>query len=89
MEETYGVAAELGIDIPISIEARIAGAEGVGAHKTSMLQDVEAAKPLEVDGLIGTVLELGRLLGRPMPHTSVVYACAKLLGAKAVQGAAG
>ncbi len=54
-----------------------------------MLQDVEAAKPLEVDGLIGTVLELGKLLGRPMPYTSVVYACAKLLGAKAVEGAAG
>ncbi len=89
MEETYGVAAELGVDIPISIEARIAGAEGVGAHKTSMLQDVEAARPLEVDGLIGTVLELGKLLGRPMPYTSVVYACAKLLGAKAVEGAAG
>lgn len=89
MEEIYGVAAELGIDIPVSIEARMAGAEAVGAHKTSMLQDVEAAKPLEVDGLVGTVLELGRMLGRPMPCTSAVYACAKLLGAKAVEGAAG
>ncbi|MCI0815464.1 MAG: 2-dehydropantoate 2-reductase, partial [Chloroflexi bacterium] len=79
MEEIYGVAAELGIDIPVSIEARMAGAEAVGAHKTSMLQDVEAAKPLEVDGLVGTVLELGRMLGRPMPCTSAVYACAKLL----------
>ncbi len=89
MEEIYGVAAELGIDIPVSIEARIAGAEGVGAHKTSMLQDVEAAKPLEVDGLVGTVLELGEMLGRPMPYTSAVYACAKLLGAKTVEGATG
>ena len=89
MEETYGVAAELGIHIPVSIEARMAGAEAVGAHKTSMLQDVEAAKPLEVDGLVGTVLELGGMLGRPMPYTSAVYACAKLLGAKAVEGAAG
>ena len=89
MEETYGVAAELGINIPVSIEARMAGAEAVGAHKTSMLQDVEAAKPLEVDGLVGTVLELGGMLGRPMPYTSAVYACAKLLGAKAVEGAAG
>ncbi|MCH8847600.1 MAG: 2-dehydropantoate 2-reductase [Chloroflexi bacterium] len=89
MEEIYGVAAELGIDIPVSIEARMAGAEAVGAHKTSMLQDVEAAKPLEVDGLVGTVLELGRMLGRPMPCTSAVYACAKLLGAKAVEAAAG
>ena len=89
MEETYGVAAELGIDIPVSIEARMAGAEAVGAHKTSMLQDVEASKPLEVAGLVGTVLELGEMLGRPMPYTSAVYACAKLLGAKAVEGAAG
>ena len=89
MEEIYGVAAELGIDIPVSIEARIAGAEGVGAHKTSMLQDIEAAKPLEVDGLVGTVLELGEMLGRPMPYTSAVYACAKLLGAKTVESATG
>ncbi len=89
MEEIYGVAAELGIDIPVSIEARIAGAEGVGAHKTSMLQDIEAGKPLEVDGLVGTVLELGEMLGRPMPYTSTVYACAKLLGAKTVEGATG
>ena len=89
MEEIYGVAAELGIDIPVSIEARMAGAEAVGAHKTSMLQDVEASKPLELGGLVGTVLELGAILGRPMPSTSAVYACAKLLGAKAVEGAAG
>ena len=89
MEEAYGVAAELGIDIPVSIDARMAGAEAVGAHKTSMLQDVEASKPLELGGLVGTVLELGAILGRPMPSTSAVYACTKRLGAKAAEGAAG
>ncbi len=89
MEEAHGVATELGADIPVSIEARMAGAEAVGAHKTSMLQDVEAAKPLELGGLVGAVLELGGMLGRPMPYTSAVYACAKLLDAKIVVGAAG
>ncbi len=89
MAEAYGVAAELGVDIPVSIEQRMAGAEKVGGHRTSMLQDVEAAKPLELGGLVGTVIELGGMLGRPMPYTSAVYACAKLLGATTVEGATG
>ena len=89
MEEAYGVAAELGVEIPITIDQRIAGAAKLGEHRTSMLQDVEAAKPLEVGGLIGTVLELGEMLGRPMPYTSAVYACTKLLGIKTVEGAMG
>ena len=89
MEEAYAVAVALGIHLPVSIDQRMAGAEKVGDHKTSMLQDVEAARPLEVEGLIGTVLELGRLLDLPMPCTSTVYACAKLLGTKVLQRSAG
>ena len=87
MEETYAVAAALGSDMPVSIEQRMAGAEKVGEHKTSMLQDVEAAKPLEVGGLVGTVLELGRMLDMPMPYTQTVYACTRLLGVKTMDQA--
>ena len=85
MEEAYAVAKALGIEMPVSIDQRMAGAEKVGEHKTSMLQDVEAAKPLEVGGLIGSVLELAKMLDMPMPYTSTVYACTKLLGIKTVE----
>jgi 2-dehydropantoate 2-reductase len=82
MEEAYAVAEALGIEMPVSIDQRMAGAQKVGEHKTSMLQDLEASRPLEVGGLIGSVLELGRMLGIPMPHISAVYACTRLLGNK-------
>ncbi|MCH7832487.1 MAG: 2-dehydropantoate 2-reductase [Proteobacteria bacterium] len=82
MAEAQAIAEKLGITFRHTIEKRISGAEGVGKHKTSMLQDVEASRPLEVGGLIGSVLELGRLLGMPMPHISAVYACTRLLGEK-------
>ena len=82
MEEGHAVAKALGIELPVSIDQRMAGAGKVGDHKTSMLQDVEAAKPTEIEGLVGTVLELGRMLELPMPYTDAVYACAKLLSAK-------
>jgi 2-dehydropantoate 2-reductase len=82
MEEAYAVAQALGVEIPITIDQRMAGAEKVGDHKTSMLQDVEAAKPIEIEGLVGSVLELGALLDIPMPYTSTVYACTKLLARK-------
>jgi 2-dehydropantoate 2-reductase len=63
MEEADAVAAALGVKIPISVERRLAGAEGVGEHKTSMLQDVEAGRPLEVESVVGAVVELGDKLG--------------------------
>ena len=88
MEEAYAVAEALGVEIPISIEQRLAGAQKVGEHKTSMLQDVEAAKPIEIGGLVGSVLELGSLLGIPMPYTNTVYACTKLLAQKMIVGTA-
>ena len=86
MEEAQAVATALGIELPISIDQRMAGAEKVGDHKTSMLQDVEAAKPTEIEGLVGTVLELGRMFHQPMPYTDAVYACAKLLSVNSVAG---
>lgn len=79
MTETEAVAAKLGIELPISIEQRMAGAEKVGAHKTSMLQDYEAGRPMELEAVVGAVIELGDKLGAPMPATRAVYACTKIL----------
>jgi 2-dehydropantoate 2-reductase len=79
MEETEAVAGKLGIELPISIDQRMAGAEKVGAHKTSMLQDLEAGRPMELEAVVGAVVELGSRLGVPMPCTQAVYACAKML----------
>ena len=82
MQETEAVAAKLGIELPISIDQRMAGAEKVGAHKTSMLQDYEAGRPMELEAVVGAVVELGERLGLRMPVTRTVYACAKLLDAQ-------
>jgi 2-dehydropantoate 2-reductase len=79
MQEAEAVANQLGITFRIGIDRRIAGAEKVGAHKTSMLQDVEAGKPIELEALVGSVVELGRLTGTPTPHIDAVYACTSLL----------
>jgi 2-dehydropantoate 2-reductase len=82
MAETEAVAAKLGIELPISIDQRMAGAEKVGAHKTSMLQDLEAGRPMELEPIVGAVVELGERLGVPMPSTRAVYACVKMLDEK-------
>jgi len=87
MKETEAVAHRLGIELPISIDQRIAGAAKVGEHKTSMLQDVEAGRPMELDAVVGAVIELGGRLGIPMPHTRAVYACAALLNERRVRSA--
>jgi 2-dehydropantoate 2-reductase len=83
MQEVESVAARLGIELGISIEQRLAGAEKVGHHKTSMLQDVESGRPIEIEAIVGAVVELGDKLGLSLPSTKAVYACAKLLAAKA------
>lgn len=79
MQETEAVASKLGMELPVTIDQRIAGAEKVGEHKTSMLQDLEAGRPMELEAIVGAVVELGERLGLPMTHTRTVYACAKLL----------
>jgi len=79
MREAETVANKLGITFRVGIDRRIAGAEKVGEHKTSMLQDVESGKPLEIDALIGAVCELGRWTETPTPHIDAVYACVSLL----------
>jgi 2-dehydropantoate 2-reductase len=84
MSEAQIVANKLGITFRVSLEKRIAGAERVGHHKTSMLQDVESARTLEIDALLGSVVELARLTDTPTPHIDTVYALTKLL-AKSVE----
>jgi 2-dehydropantoate 2-reductase len=79
MREAQTVGEAFGVRFRISIERRIAGAEAVGAHKTSMLQDVEAGRPIEIDVLLGSVVELGQLAKVATPHLDAVYAVAKLL----------
>ncbi|MEK9672838.1 MAG: 2-dehydropantoate 2-reductase [Rhodospirillaceae bacterium] len=89
MEEAQTVAEKLGITFRHTIEKRIAGAESVGAHKTSMLQDVEAGRSLETEALIGAVLELAKITGTDCPHTFAVYSCVKLLNKVMVTQRAG
>ena len=79
MQEAQAVAHKLGIEFRVSLEKRIAGAEKVGKHKTSMLQDVEAGRDPEIDALVGSVVELGRLTDTPTPHINTAYALVKLL----------
>ncbi len=80
MAEAQAVANKLGITFRVSIDKRIGGAEKVGKHKTSMLQDVEAGRAPEIDALVGSVVELGKLTGTPTPHIDATYALVKLLG---------
>jgi 2-dehydropantoate 2-reductase len=79
MGEAQEVAHKLGIRFRATLEQRIAGAEKVGRHKTSMLQDIEGGRSPEIDALVGSVVELGRLTGTPTPRIDTVYALVKLL----------
>ena len=89
MAEAEAVAGKLGLKLPITIDQRVAGAEKVGAHKTSMLQDYEAGRPMELEAVVGAVIELGDRLGVSMPATRAVYACARFLdGQREQRGAA-
>jgi 2-dehydropantoate 2-reductase len=79
MTEAQSIANKLGIEFRVGMHRRIAGAEKVGRHKTSMLQDVEASRPPELDALVGSVVELGRLTNVPTPTIDTVYALTLLL----------
>ena len=78
MAEAQAIAEALGVRFRISIDRRIAGAEAIGKHKTSMLQDVEAGRAIEADALLGSVLEIGRIVGVAAPSLEDVYALIKL-----------
>jgi 2-dehydropantoate 2-reductase len=85
MQEVEAVSHKLGMELPVSIDQRIAGAEKVGEHKTSMLQDLEAGRPMELEALVGAVVELGERVGLAMTSTRTVYHCTKLLSQCASQ----
>lgn len=82
MEEVAAVGSALGIELPVSIDRRLEAGLGVGDHKTSMLQDLDAGKPLELDCMTGAVVEIAGKLGLPVPHTETVHACTKLVDAR-------
>lgn len=79
MHEAQLIGECLGVRFKVSIEQRIAGAQAVGAHKTSMLQDLEQGRPLELEALVGAVIELGQLTQTPTPHIEAIYAATALL----------
>ena len=78
MAEAKGIGEELGVRFPISIDERIAGAAGAGPHRTSMLQDLERGRPMEIDALVTAVQELGRLVGHPTPTIDGVLSLVQL-----------
>ncbi len=79
MREAQAIGEKLGVQFKVSLDKRIAGAEAVGAHKTSMLQDVENGRALELAALVGSVVELGRITGVATPHIDAIHAAARLL----------
>ena len=74
MVEAKTVAEALGIRFAIDVDRRIEGAAEVGEHKTSMLQDLEQGRPMEIEALLGAVVELGGLVGQAMPTCSTILA---------------
>ena len=78
MEECAAVGAALGIELPVSVERRLEAGIAVGDHRTSMLQDFEAGKPLELDCLTGAVIEIADRLGVPVPQTRAIDAAVRL-----------
>jgi 2-dehydropantoate 2-reductase len=79
MREAVAVATQLGCDVPVSIERRLAGAERVGEHRTSMLQDLHAGRRMEIEALHGAVVELADLTGVAVPRLRTAYATVSLL----------
>ena len=80
MREAQEIAEKLGVKFPIDVERRIDGGAAVGAHRTSMWQDLDAGRPMEIDALVGAVQELGRLTDAPTPTLDTVLALVALRG---------
>lgn len=78
MLEAQTIAEKLGVKFPIDVERRIDGGAAVGAHRTSMLQDLDQGRPMEIDALVGSVQELGRVTDTPTPTIDTVLALVKL-----------
>lgn len=86
MSEAQAVGKRLGVNFKVDIETRIGWAADVGAHKTSMLQDLESGRPMEIDALVGAVAEMGRLVGSATPTIDTVLALVRLRAALAGHG---
>jgi len=80
MIEAQAVAEKLGVSFPIDVDRRIEGGAAVGAHRTSMLQDLDAGRPMEIDALVASVQELGRITETPTPTIDIVLALVALRG---------
>jgi 2-dehydropantoate 2-reductase len=80
MIEAQAVAEKLGVTFPIDVDRRIEGGAAVGAHRTSMLQDLDAGRPMEIDALVASVQELGRITETPTPTIDTVLALVALRG---------
>ncbi|MEL6607693.1 MAG: 2-dehydropantoate 2-reductase [Pseudomonadota bacterium] len=80
MVEAQEIAEKLGVKFPIDVDRRIDGGAAVGAHRTSMLQDLDAGRPMEIDALIGSVQELGRITGTSTPVIDTVLGLIRLRG---------
>ncbi|MCT4683989.1 MAG: 2-dehydropantoate 2-reductase [Roseicyclus sp.] len=80
MLEAQAIAESLGVKFPIDVDRRIEGGAAVGAHRTSMLQDLDAGRPMEIDALLGSVQELGRVTGTATPTIDTVLALVQLRG---------
>jgi 2-dehydropantoate 2-reductase len=78
MLEAQDIAEKLGVKFPIDVDRRIEGGAAVGAHRTSMLQDLDAGRPMEIDALLGSVRELGRVTDTPTPTIDTVLALVSL-----------
>jgi 2-dehydropantoate 2-reductase len=87
MTEAQAIGEKLGVEFKISLDKRIAGAEAVGAHKTSMLQDVEHGRALELQALVGSVVELAQITQTPAPNIEAIHAVAGLLAQTLAQHA--
>ncbi len=78
MVEAQEIAERLGVKFPIDVDRRIAGGAAVGAHRTSMLQDLDQGRPMEIDALVASVQELGRVTGVPTPTIDIVLGLIRL-----------
>jgi 2-dehydropantoate 2-reductase len=78
MLEAQSIAEKLGVKFPIDVERRIDGGALVGAHRTSMLQDLDQGRPMEIDALVASVQELGRITNTPTPTIDIVLSLIKL-----------
>jgi 2-dehydropantoate 2-reductase len=78
MLEAQSIAEKLGVKFPIDVERRIDGGASVGAHRTSMLQDLDQGRPMEIDALVASVQELGHITNTPTPTIDIVLSLIKL-----------